>query len=221
MDRSHKLDAPNNEELRTIEQIEDRSGLSTLYREPGEQFEGEILTTEAREQVKTEKLNAITSGIWKSSLKIGFYITYPLVSGALLGALLYLVVNWDNAAILLGLIIISGGVWVLTSYFAYAAIFKIFYKHALRTAPFIFVMLISIMLASQAFFTIVAANFAGQSLLFNVALVSLFTVIYSMAISTIILIVWGNAKIKAWVKALVAGLVIVLSGALIVVSYLL
>jgi hypothetical protein len=220
MDSSHKLEAPNNEELKTIEQIEDKSGLTTLYREPGQQFEGEILSAEDRDKSKAEKLEAITSGIGKSALKIGLYIPYPFISGLLLAVIIYTTIDWANALILIALVILSIGAWALTSYFAYAAIFKSFYKHALRAGPFLFVSLISVLLASQAAYGFITHSFATQSLLFNAALISLLIVIYSIIINYILLGIWGNSKLGSGIKAAVSGLVIVVSSFLVAVIYL-
>jgi hypothetical protein len=220
MDSSHKLEAPNEEELRTIEHIEDRSGLSTLYRAPGQQFEGEILSSEARDKAKAEKLEAITSGIGKSALKIGLYIPYPFVSGSLLAVFIYTSVNWANAFILFALVILSIGAWMITSYLAYAAIFKTFYKHALRAGPFLLVMLVSMLMAAQAIYGYVADAISNQSLLFNVAIVSLLVVLFSVVASYILLGIWGNSRLGSGVKAAVSGALILVSGFLVASVYL-
>ncbi|MES2630993.1 MAG: hypothetical protein V4611_03475 [Patescibacteria group bacterium] len=221
MDRNHKLDAPNNEELRIIDQIEDKSGAATVYRNPKPQFHGEILSAEQRQKVKDDELASITNDLWKSSLKIGLYVPYPFVGGALLAAILNSSVDMVSAGIMIGLLIVVTGFWLYTSYVAYARIFKIFYKHALRAGPFIFVMLPSVLLASQAFYAYTAANIAGQSIVFNVAAVSLLVVLYSILTTFIVLLVWSHSKIKGIFKAAVAGLVLLFSVGLVLSSYLL
>ena len=221
MDKDHKLAAPNNEELRTIDQIDDRSGLTTLYRNPGKQFEGDIMSSDERDKANNEKLAAISSGVSSSSLKLGLLLPYPFICGALLAISIYTFFTGINSGILMAILIIAGGFWVLTSYFAYAAIFKTFYKYGLRAGPYMIVMLISILAASQAIYAIVAERFSTQSALFNTALVSILVILYSIIATYILLTVWGNGHIKPIYKVLTAGGLVIVSGIFFATAYLL
>ncbi len=220
MDSSHKLEAPNNEELKDIAQIEDRSGLTTLYRKPGAQYEGTILSAAEREKAKAEQLEALTSGLGKYALRLGLLVPYPFISGLLLVVAMYTVISFENAAILLGLVIISAGLWMISSYYAYSAIFKIFYKHALRAGPFLTVMLINILIVSQAIYGLVVQNFAVDALIFNASLISLLLVLYSIIVTYILVGIWGNSHLKSGIKALVSALSIVVSLFLVAAVYL-
>lgn len=220
MDGNHKLDAPNNDALSTIDQIADRSDITTVYRAAGKQFEGEILSAEDRAKAKEQKIDAITLGLWKSSFKIGFFVVYPFIAAALSAVLLYLNTSGLNPLILTPLLIVIGGVWLITSYNAYRAIYRIFYKHALRATPFLFVMLINVFLASFAFYSYVVDHLATQSLLFNVGFISLLTLAYSIITSYIILLTWGAPRISSSLKAFVAGGVLAISGFLVALTYL-
>lgn len=219
---NHQLEAPNEEELKAIQQIENRSELSSLYFKPGEQNQGPILSPEERVKAKEEEVAAKSKGIWQSFLKIGLYIPYPLVIAASIAAALYTFASSLNGLVFLGLIILSVGVWGLTSYFAYAAIFKVFYKHGLRAGPFMITMLISVLLAAQAAYGLVAQMFVGAELplLFNTTLVSIIVLIYSIIASGILLSVWGNPKLKSSVKAAVSLFLILVSGFFILGVYL-
>ena len=220
MDSKHTLDAPHNEELRMVEQFDDHSGLSTLYHEPGKQYEGSILSADERDKAKAEKLEAITSGLGKSALKIGLFVPYPFISGLLLAVLIYTTIDWANALILFGLVILSIGAWALTSYYAYAAIFKTFYKHALRAGPFLLVSLISVLLVSQAAYGLITQRYSTESLLFNAALISVLILMYSVIVNYILVGIWGNSKIGSGIKAAVSGLTIAVSGFLVAAVYL-
>ena len=220
MDSNHKLEAPHNEELQTMEHFEDRSGLSTLYRAPGTQYEGEILSAEARDKVKAEKLEAITSGLGKSALKIGFLVPYPLISGSMLAVIIYTTINLANALIFGALAVLTAGVWMLSSYYAYSAIFKTFYRHALRGGPFLLISLVSVLIASQAAYGLVVEKFSSQSLLFNAALISLLILLYSIILNYILVGIWGNSKLGSGIKAAVSVLSIAVSGFLVVAVYL-
>jgi len=220
MDKNHRLDAPNNDTLNGIEQIADRSDLTNIYRDPGEQYEGELLSTEDREKAKAEEMEAITSGLGKHVLKIGIFIPLPLVSGLLIVVGLYSVVRIINPMLLVFSAVFALIAWFIISYQAYAAIFKTFYKHAMRAGSFLIVMLASIIMASQAIFWIVTESYAEQSLLFYSALTSLLVVMYSLIATFILLGIWGNSKLKSGIKALVSGLLLIVSAFFVVTTYL-
>lgn len=223
MDRNHRLDAPNNDELSGIEQISDHSDLTGIYREPGKQFEGELLSAEEREKVKAEELEAITSGLGKHVLSIGLFVPYPFISGLLISVGLYTASNMVNpvgAMALVFVAIFAISFWMITSYKAYDAVFKTFYKHALRAEPFLLVMLTSLIMASQAIYWIVSESFSTQSLVFNSALMSLLLIMYSLVASYILLGIWGNSKLQPGIKVLISGLVILVSGFFVVATYL-
>jgi len=219
MDRDHRLAAPNNDTLSGIEQISDRSELTSIYREPGEQFEGELLSAEARKKVKADELEAITSGLGKHALKIGIYIPLPFVTGLFIITGLFLS-SGMNEILLVFLSFFALSAWLITSYRAYAAIYKTFYKHALRAGTYIVVMLASILMASQAIYWIITETFSSQSLLFSVSLISLLLVAYSLVANFILLGIWGNSRLGSGIKALVSGLILVVSGFFVVATYL-
>lgn len=225
MDRDHRLAAPNNDALSGIEQITDRSELTSIYREPGQQFEGELLSAEDRKKAKADELEAITSGLGKHVLSVGILVAYPFVSFALLAVAVYtslgtMTPETPSVMILVFATVFALSIWLYTSYKAYDTIFKVFYKHALRAGPFLTVMLISLIMASQAIYGIITESFAGQSLLFNVATVSLLTVLYSLVASYILLGIWGNSRLSSGIKALVSGLLLLVSGFFVVATYL-
>lgn len=219
--KGHKLDAPHNESLKNIEQLEDHSSLGGVYRNARNQFDGEILSAENREKANAEKVNAITSSIWKSSLKIGFLIPYPIVSLLLLIVGLNAIDRSTNAILLVFVIITSAAFWMITSYKAYASIFKTFYEHALRAGPFILVMLLTVLIASQAVFVFVSEYIASDSLLINLATISAIMIGYSIIATTIVLSVWGNARYKTFTKAMVSLSMIGVSVFMVALAYLL
>jgi len=219
MDRDHRLAAPNNDALSGIEQISDRSELTSIYREPGEQFEGELLSAEDRKKVKADELEAITSGLGKHALKIGIYIPLPFVTGLFIITGLFLS-SGMNEILLVFLSFFALSAWLITSYRAYAAIYKTFYKHALRAGTYIVVMLASILMASQAIYWIITETFSSQSLLFSVSLISLLLVAYSLVANFILLGIWGNSRLGSGIKALVSGLILIVSGFFVVATYL-
>jgi hypothetical protein len=216
----HKLDAPNNDELKSIDQIGDHSSASTVYRKANDQFEGEILSAKAREKAKAEELEAITSGLGRNALRIGLLVPYPFISGLLLTVGVYTTVTLANASIFFGIVIIAAGLWLISSYYAYSAIYKIFYKHALRAGPFLAVMLINILIVSQAIYGLVVQDFAVDNLVYNAGLISLLLLLYSFIVSYILVGIWGNSRLKSSIKALVSALSIAVSAFLVGAVYL-
>jgi len=224
MDRNHTMEAPNNDELKDIEQISDRSDLTNIYREPGDQYEGELLSKEDRVKAKADELEAITSGLGKHAFKIGLFVPLPFITGLLIGSGLYSYASQleeKDTMFFVFFSVFAIAAWMITSYMAYAAIFKIFYKHALRAGPFLVVMLVSIMMASQAIFWIVSESYATQSLVFNAALMSLLLLMYSLVANFILVGIWGNSRMQSGIKAIVSLLIIVISGAFVAATYLL
>ena len=218
--KNHHIDAPNELELSGIEQITDRSELAGVYRNPGKQYEGELLSSEERAKVKAEELEAITSGLGKHVLKVGLYVPYPFVSGLLIAVGLYALAVMANPFVIVSASILAIGFWMISSYSAYSAIFKLFYKHALRAGPFLIVSLVSIAMASQAIYWIVSESYATQSLLSNAALMSLLLVVYSLVITYILLGVWGNSRLPSIIKAMLSALIIVISAFFVIATYL-
>lgn len=221
MDRSHKLDAPNNEDLKKIEQIDDRSGLTTVYRQAGEQYEGTIVTATERERIKAEEIDNITRSISKSAPIIGLLVPYPFLAGLMGGVYLYSISAGMNTGVVYTLLALLGATWLITSYYAYARIFHIFYKHALQVGPFLFVSVLSVLAASQAFMNIIAQTIAGESPTFNIAAMSLLVILYSILISYIVLKTWGNSHISAGFKIAVSAIVLVFSVSISALTYLL
>lgn len=220
MDRSHKLEAPNNDTLKTIEQLDDKSGVSSVYRQPGKQFEGDIMSNTQREKAKADELEALSSGLGRSAFKIGLLVPYPFISGILLASLLYILAQQGNPWTIVPGTLVAGGFWLATSYKAYSSIFKTFYNHALRAGPFLVVILASLMLALQAIYNIVGEQFATQSVLINSATVSLLTVVYSLVATFILLGVWGNSRLKSGLKVLISAAIIAISGFFLASTYL-
>lgn len=224
MDRNHSLDAPNNDELSGIEQITDHSDLTNIYRDPHNQFEGNLLSANDRQKVKADELEAITSGLGKHVLKIGVYVPLPLIIGALLAVSLYTFADTAGEVasemVLAFAAILSISIWLIILYKTYKAINKTFYKHAMRAGSFLIVMIASLLMASQAIYWIVSESYLGQSLLFYTALTSLLVVMYSLVASFILLGIWGNSRLNSGIKALVSGLILLVSGFFVVATYL-
>ena len=223
MEQGRQLQAPHEDELEKIEQIKDRSDLTGIYRTGQQQFEGELMSKDTRDKAKAEELEAITSGLGRYAFVIGLLLVYPFIAGALLATGLYIATQYlmrDNAMVLVFTSIALLAFWLITSYKAYAWIYKKFYTHALRAGPFVTVMLISLIMASQALYGIITETIGGQSLLRTVVVICSLLLIYSLLGSFVLVGIWGNSKLKSGTKVLVSGVVLIFSAFFVVSTYL-
>ena len=220
MDEKHKLNAPDEEELSGVEQLQDRSDLSSVYRNPTRTFTGKVLTVEERNQAKADELEALTSGLGKHSLKIGLAVPYPFIAGVLLTVGSYLLVGKVHDILFGGITILGALAWLLTSYTAYSYIYKTFYKHALRAGPFLLVMLLSLFLASQAIYGFVTQVVSSDTLFVTVGLISLLVIVYSCLTTFVLLGIWGNSRLSSYIKVVVSCLIMAISAFLVAGVYL-
>ena len=206
MDRKHQLDAPDNDTLKTIEQLDDRSGLTTIYPHAQDQWDGNIMTTEARETKQAKELSAITLSIRKWAVPVGVLAIAPIVSASLLAAVALTYVTEDNASLLLFPMMIITGIWGLVSFAAIKKLYGIFYGHALQATPFFVMLLVLMGLAVQSIY-IVTRPIQNGSFIFNTAVISGVALAVSAALSWILLVIWTNRRIAGNVKLGLIGVI--------------
>lgn len=204
MDRKHQLDAPDNESLRGISQLEDHSGLTTLYPQAHNQWDGTLMSSDERESKRDQELSSITSTITRWAVPIGLLAVAPIVSAALLVTIAYTFVNEDNASLLLFPMMLITGVWGIVSLAAIKRLYGIFYAHAIRATPFFIILLVLMGLATQSLI-ILSASFQSSSLITTVALVCAFALISSVALSWILLHIWTTRRVSGSAKMWLIG----------------
>ena len=142
MNPKHQLDAPDNDSLRTIEQVQDRSSLSSIYPQAGKQWEGDLVSTEERERRRQEKEDTMSFGIRKLSWKVGLLAPLPFVLLSIFLALSAFGIAKTNIDIMVIPMIIVFIAWVGISFTIFKRIFAIFYQHALRAGPFLLILFV-------------------------------------------------------------------------------
>lgn len=200
MDEKHRLDAPNNDSLSGIEQVGDRSGLSTIYPHAGKQWEGDLVSQEERERRRQEKEDGMTLGIRKQSWKVGLLAPLPFVLLSFFVAGSVIGIAHSNIDLMVIPMIIAFIAWVGISFSIFRRIFALFYAHALRAVPFLLLLFVLLGLSIQTVY-ILTIPIHSQQLLSAVALVSVFALLWGMFMSYILLMIWTTPAMNGAVKA--------------------
>jgi len=221
MDHNHKLDAPNNDTLKDVEQITDRSELSTLYFRSHNEWDGkEIISHEQRQAKYTQEQIEISRSIRRSFVWVGLLIPTPFI---LLAVVLYLAVqylSWENIQFTLPLALAMIAAWGAAVWGSLKLAHAIFYNHALQTTPFYIIisaLLIPVAVASYLFLQ----PFFGTSTLLNILIVCASVYLASIVISGIILTIWtspripGRGKISSLVGMALLLVAVAVAGSLV------
>lgn len=199
MDSKHKLDAPHNETLKEIEQLSDRSGLSTIYRSAHEQWEGELVTTAERERRRQHEADVASFGIRKKFWYVGLIAPLPLVLlSAFIGAA-FAVVTEDNAPRLVIPALLLFLVWGLVSFSLLKKTFEIFYAHGMRALPFIVTLVIMLGFSLQSIY-LLTIPLHSQQLLSAVAIVSTVELLWSIILSYGLILLWTTPRLHSNAK---------------------
>lgn len=206
MDNKHKLDAPNNESLRSIEQVSDHSELSTLYRSAGKQWTGEVVSHEERERRLQHEQDTRTFGIRKQFWTVGLLAPLPLVLLSLILGAAFTIVNENNVAYYVIPMLIVSGIWAALSFNIIRRIFELFYQHGLRAGPFLIVLLTFLGLSIQIIY-VLTMPLHGQQLLSSVMMICAIELLWSIIITYALLLIWTTPTISGGVKVAIIGLI--------------
>ena len=206
MNKDHRLDAPDNESLRNIEQLGDHSELSTHYFTARKEWDGkEILSDEQREEKNNKALLTSTLAIRRQFAVIGLLIPTPLVLLVILISLAATYLTLSKLSTLLTLVIILVGIWALISFLAIRRVYRLFYAHALKATPFIIVLVALLGLSTQESY-LLTRGFHTQSFTVNTIIVAAGTYLASIALSALLLSIWTSPRISAGAKLAYAAL---------------
>lgn len=213
MDGSHKLDAPNDDSLQSIDQLNNHNELTTLYPHAKEQWTGEVVSRDVREYNQQERQDTLSFGIRNYFLTVGLLIPLPFIAliVTLTAALVY--VNDDNVKLF-----VVPGIFVFfillgIAYGSFRKLSNLFYMNALRALPYSIITLG--MLAIIVFMLYHAtSSIHDYQLLPAVAIVSALTIIVSIVLNFFFLRLWTTPAISGALKILILmTLALVLIGA--------
>lgn len=196
MDRRHQLDAPDNEELKDIEQVADHSDLSRIYRKAKDQWEGELVTDTERDRRRQHKYDTIAFGVRKRFVAIGFIIPLPLLLAWLIVSTILSMVTEDNAPMFVIPMMFTFMLWGLISYFAYRKVYAIFYNNTLQAGPFV-VTLLTLLIASIPLIYDLTASIHAEKLIVTAAIVGAVMILWSILLTLPLLRLWSTPTISA------------------------
>ena len=153
MNKLDKLDAPNNETLSSIEQIEDRSGLAATYPTARSEWDGiALMSGEARAQKQHEDQIRINMAIRKWFPVVGLLIPMPFVLLSIMLAIAATHLDMKQAGILLLPVFFAIALWGYLSFKSIQIVYKIFYAHSIKTTPYLIAHLILLGICFQGSF---------------------------------------------------------------------
>ena len=199
MDANHRIDAPDEEELKNIEQVEDRSGLSTLYATANPPWEGDLVSKEERERRRQAKEDTMNFGIRKEFLTIGLFIPLPFMLAILAVIIIFMLVNEANVSMFIIPAIFGFLFWALISFGLMKKVSSLFYANALQAGPFV-VALMALLITSAYIIYTISIPFHNNSALTAGIFVGSLTVIWSVILSFGLLRIWTTPKLKGNVK---------------------
>lgn len=221
MDKDHRLDAPNNESLETIEQFHDHSELSALYFTGHKEWEGkEIISDEERQARTVEEQRTVTLSIRPWFAVIGLLVPLPLILFVVLLAAAFTYINVDNARFALPVVILGVASWLIASYLALRRVYAIFYEHAISATPFVAVLIALAGLGAQASY-LITQPIQGNSFFINSLIVGGATLASSVVLCGILLPIWTSQHLDSGRKMGLIAVIVVCTLAVILAATLL
>ncbi len=215
MDKNHEIDAPNNDSLRSVEQLEDHSALSSLYPHKNTDWTGDLVSAEDRATKRDQATLHITTSIRRSSVAIGILAPLPFLLAGLIIATLQVYgmgrsTKPEDTSFYAIVTILGGMIWLALSLYILHKIGEIFYKHALRATPFVLVLLALLSASIQALYVFTLPIHQAQPLM-AVGIVGGATLVWSVFLCSALLWLWTAPQLAAHTKfTVIAGLAIVL-----------
>lgn len=222
MDKDHRLDAPDNESLRTVEQLEDHSELSAIY--PNQQVEWKglpLLSQQERYAKHDAEQRAITTSLRLRFITVGLLLPLPILLAIIFTSGFYIISDYISFQALWSIpAIILAAIWLIIASRAWRSLFQLFYKHAVRSLPIVVILLIELGLASWTLYGI-AAPFYTNWVFGNLLGLSIAIFAASIILSGIVIFIWTSYRLPGVVKiGLVAVLTVILAAAAITASAL-
>lgn len=213
MDGKHKLTAPNNETLKSIEQLDDHSGLSTLYPQAGKQWDGDLLSATERDRRRQRKQETLSFGIRKQAWIIGLLIPFPLVLLSVFVGFIFAIATEQNVPQLVIPMLLLFLTWGIIAMMTFRKVFELFYNHSLRAFPFIAVLTVLLVFSIQWIYEATVPLHVHR-LMPAVLSSAVVMLIWSIVLSYGLLMLWTSPKLSAGKKVIILSI----TGVLLLVS---
>lgn len=202
MDSSHKLDAPNDDSLHTIDQVANHSDLSTLYPHAKDQWTGDLVSKDVRSYRQQEHQDTLSFGIRQYFFTVGLLIPLPFISiiVALTAAFVYVKESNVSMFVIPGIFVFFILLGITIG--SFRKLSNLFYMNALRALPYAVIMLglLSIIVFMLYHAT---SSIHDYQLLPAVAIVSAATIIVSIILNFFFLRLWTTPVISGAMKILI------------------
>ena len=221
MDKNHQLDAPNNDSLKDIQQLDDRSGLAAVYPQARNEWEGvELMSGEARAQKQADEQIRINMAIRKWFPIVGLLLPMPAVLLAVMLAVAATYLDMKMARVMLLPVFAGIALWGYLSYKSIRGVYKIFYSHSIKATPYVITHIAILLIGLQGLFVISQVFHSGW-LIGDILIVSGFCLLASSFLSGILLYIWTTRKVGSSFKfLLIATLALVTVAAQIIAAFL-
>ncbi|MGH7218036.1 MAG: hypothetical protein ACREGE_01125 [Candidatus Microsaccharimonas sp.] len=213
MDSKHRLDAPNNDTLKDIEQIGDRSESAAVYPHAKNDWDGvDLLSGEARMKKQEADRLRVNLTIRRWFPIIGFLIPVPAVALAAMAALAMDYLDPKMAIYLLLPVFFGVFVWGFLSYHSIKAVRTIFYNHSIKLLPYLIAHVGFLLVAFRGLF-MYAQTFHNGWAIGDVLMVGAIVFLASMILSGILLFIWTTRRIASnWKLLLLLILTVAIAG---------
>lgn len=210
MDKDHRLDAPDNESLSTIEQISDHSELTTIYPHAHLGWEkDELIPHDEREKRRNDERLRISLSLRKWFLAIGILIPLPILFMGFLVSIAPEVFDMKKLQFMALPVLIAAGFFIFLTYKGFKYAFKIFYKHGTKPVPFILALLGLLALSTNAVFLLTeplhTGHYAIDSVIVDGGLL-VASILYSLAL----VFIWSSPRLTSGAKLAYVGIIALL-----------
>ena len=206
MDKDHRLDAPDNESLRGIEQINDHSELTTIYPHAHLEWEkDELISRNEREKRRDDERLRVSLSLRKWFLAIGILIPLPILFMGFLVSVAPETFNLDKLKFMALPVLIVTGFLIFLTYRGFKYGYKIFYTHGTKPVPFILALFGLLALSTNAVFLLTeplhTGHYAVDSLIIDGGLL-VASILYSLAL----VFIWSSPRLTSGAKLAYVGI---------------
>lgn len=212
MDKDHRLDAPDNDSLQSIEQLPDRSDLSTIYEHGRTELTKDgLVNRDEVIQKQDEERAKIRTSIRKSFLVIGLLIPLPFVMIANIVTIALTYAMDEDSRLLLIPVILAIVLSLYIAARAFKEVYEIFYDHAMKATPFVFTHLV--LLGTSLYATLLGTQqFHNGNLIHDVLIISGAMTLLSVLYSGLLLLIWVASRLSSSAKMACVALLVLFNG---------
>lgn len=208
MDKDHRLDAPDEESLRAIEQLDDHSGLTTIYPHAHQEWEGvDIMSRDDREKKLSDEKLRISLSLRKWFVVIGLFIPLPIFVMVVIASVSAQYFNFQQLGLLMLPLLILAGALIYASYRAFRYAYSLFYKHGTWGVPFVTAQLGLLGMSLHATFLLTEPLHTGNTAVDSLIIAGTLMVA-SIVYSGILVLIWTSPRLASKTKMALVGVMI-------------